>query len=130
MAEGRKNSQIRWVATLVVIGLYLAASTELVVSRDLNDQLATRLFALAIFGATLVILLSALGRESAAAHGLRKRWTKRRVVVLLAIGCPLLTGSIWSIISSGTLMGQLAGQTTFIAALLIVGWNPIILQRR
>ncbi|MFI5780950.1 hypothetical protein [Nocardia sp. NPDC051570] len=52
------------------------------------------------------------------------------MVVFLAIACPLLTGSVWSMISSGTLMGQLVGQTTVIAALLIVGWNPTTLQRQ
>ncbi|WP_433655063.1 hypothetical protein ACQPW1_29575 [Nocardia sp. CA-128927] len=119
-----------WVATLVVIGLYLAASTRLVGSRDLNDHVATRLSAFAMIGAALVMFLSVFGQEPAATRGPRKRWTKRRVVVRLAIACPLLAGAIWSMISSGTLMGQLMSQTTAIAVLLLLAWSSTAPQRQ
>ncbi|MEU7143314.1 hypothetical protein ABZ942_27995 [Nocardia sp. NPDC046473] len=132
VSAGRKKrySQIMWVATLVVIGLYLAASTRLVGSGDLNDHVATRLSAFAMIGTALVWFLSIFGQEPAETRGPRKRWTKRRVVVRLAIACPLLAGAIWSMISSGTLMGQLMCQTTAIVVLLILAWSSTAPQRQ
>ncbi|MEV6563001.1 hypothetical protein AB0M22_45305 [Nocardia sp. NPDC051756] len=119
-----------WVATLVVIGLYLAASTRLVGSGDLNDHVATRLSAFAMLGTALVWFLSLFGQEPAETRGPRKRWTKRRVVARLAVACPVLAGAIWSMINSGTLMGQLMCQTTAIVVLLIFAWSSTAPQRQ
>ncbi|QBS45311.1 hypothetical protein [Nocardia sp. CS682] len=126
----KRYTQIIWVATLVAIGLYLAASTRLVGSGDWNDHVATRLSAFAMIGTALVMFLSIFGQEPAATRGPRKRWTNRRIVVRLAIACPLLAGAIWSMINSGTLMGQLMCQMTAIAVLLILAWSSTAPQRQ
>lgn len=132
MAVGRKKrySQIRWGATLVAAGVCLTAATRLIASRDFNDVIAARLFALAILVAVVASFFALLGQEPVAPGSWRRGWTKRRVVFVLVTSCVLLTGSTWSFISRGTVVGELMGQTTIVAAMLITAWSPTWVQQR
>ncbi|MFI5779840.1 hypothetical protein [Nocardia sp. NPDC051570] len=131
----KRWSRFRTVAALVFVGLYLTALTRLVVSRDWGDLTATRLFGLADVVAALLALVT-IGLTTVATDGPRKRWTKRRTVVVLVVSGLFLVGIIRSIISTGTVwadpMGQLFMQTAGFAFMLflIIGWIPLEHRRR
>ncbi|MEU7140402.1 hypothetical protein ABZ942_13200 [Nocardia sp. NPDC046473] len=124
-AEGPKKrwSPFRWVAALVVIGLYLAAVTRLAVSKDWNDLTATHLLGLTGVVVGLLVLLS-LVLEPVSVAGPRKRWTTRRTVVALVVAAVIVAGLTTSIIRTGAAfgdpMGQLFLQTAALGAMLFL----------
>ncbi|MFE9581565.1 hypothetical protein ACFYO1_34675 [Nocardia sp. NPDC006044] len=123
-ADGRKKrwAQFRGVAAVVIIGLYIVALARLAVSADWGDLTASRLFGLTGVVAGLLCLIS-LGQEMGVAVGPRRRRTKRRRAVALLVAALALAGIITSIIRTGTVFadpaGQLMMQTAAIGTLLI-----------
>ncbi|WP_297613647.1 hypothetical protein [Nocardia sp.] len=132
MPDGRKKrySPIRSVATLLAVGVYLAAATRLIVSRDSNDAIAGRLFDLALLASIVASFFALLWQDPAAPGSWRRGWTKRRVLFVFVTSGVLLTGATWSFFGGGTVTGQLMGQTTMVAAMLINAWSPNWVQQR
>ncbi|MFE3258548.1 hypothetical protein [Nocardia sp. NPDC059229] len=120
-ARQKRYSQIKLVATLIVVGLYLRAMTRLAISENVNDNIVTGFYALALFGTASVILL-----DAAAPTAPRKRLTMRgKIAVFIALGLVLAGNSIvWSITSPDTVWGQVYTQTVTLGSLLSVGWGP------
>ncbi|WP_330180942.1 hypothetical protein OHB26_31805 [Nocardia sp. NBC_01503] len=118
----KRYSQIRSVATLLALGVYLAAATRLIGSEEIYDVVAGRLFALAILISVVALFFALLGQEPAARGSWRRGWTKRRVS-LLAFSVVLLASATWSFFGRGTVMNQLLGHTTMIASMLVIAWS-------
>ncbi|WP_458691369.1 hypothetical protein [Nocardia tengchongensis] len=124
-ARQKRYSQIKFVATLLVVGLYLTAMIRLAISENVNDNIVTGSYSLALFGTSSVILLSIL-QDAAVPTAVRKRLTMRgKITMLIALGLVLAGISIvWSFTSPDKVLGQAFSQTVTLGSLLFIGWGP------
>ncbi|MFB8277962.1 hypothetical protein [Nocardia colli] len=124
-AEGPRKRWLifRWVAVLIVIGLYLATLTRLAISKNWGDLTAAHMLGLTCMVAALLGLVS-IGLGTVAAAGSRRRLSRGRAVAALFVVGLIVAGFATSIIRTGTIwedpVGQLITQTAGVASMLLV----------